>query len=109
MSLKINLINPAEDNPSAAAEVKEMSSAALPQSNHPSTDTFEENLQYLIFLYPDKILFCMKDASLILGQSYEYVRLKIREGKIAHKSYGARKMIHRLEMARLITEGIKCL
>ena len=69
-------------------------------------DTYEENLEYISTPYPDKILFNLKEVADIISMSYEYVRISVNRGLISAKSIGRRRLIHRGEIARLITEGV---
>ena len=70
------------------------------------TDTFEENLEYITTTYPDKILFDLKEVANILSMSYEFVRISVNKGIVSAKQIGSRRLIHRGELARLITEGV---
>lgn len=69
-------------------------------------DTYEENLEYITTTYPDKILFDLKEVANIISMSYEYVRISVSNGLISAKSIGRRRLVHRGEIARLITEGV---
>ena len=71
-----------------------------------ASDTIEENRNLLLQAYPGKLLYSLKDTSVILGVSYEYVRQKACSGEIHTKYFGDRKMIHLNEVTRLINEGI---
>lgn len=75
------------------------------EKNYNSLDPFEENLKYLISLYPDQVLFNIKEASKILRVSYEFVRKLIKKGIIKCTAFGKRKLIHISELAKLITQG----
>ena len=70
------------------------------------TDSNEENVAYLERRYPDKILFELKDVAEVLCISYEFARLLVNNNSIASKNIGKRKLVHRGELARLITEGV---
>ena len=78
---------------------------ALPKRNN-YTDTFDENLEYLTSKPPDKILFDLKEVANILSMSYEYIRISVNNGSIYAKHIGSRRLVHRGELARLITEGV---
>lgn len=69
------------------------------------SDSLQINQSFLESHHPDKILFCIREVSELLCQSYETIRMNIRNGKIHAKTMGSRKMVHRNELARLITEG----
>jgi len=70
------------------------------------TDSYEENLTYLCDKYPDKILFDLKKVANIISMSYEFVRISVNNGLISAKAIGSRRLVHRGELARLITEGV---
>lgn len=69
-------------------------------------DSYDENLEHLITSYPNKILFNIKEVANQLSVSYEFVRYSVNNGYIKAKLFGKRKLIHRGELARIITEGI---
>ena len=68
-------------------------------------DRLEDSLNLLKKMYPDKILFSVKEASKILNLSTDFIRDRFWDNRINFKKFGKRKMIHILEMARLINEG----
>ena len=70
------------------------------------TDSYEENLGYLCDTYPDKILFDLKEVANTISMSYEFVRISVNNGLISAKAIGRRRLVHRGELARLITEGV---
>ena len=70
------------------------------------TDSYEENLVYLCDKYPDKILFGLQEVANIITMSYEFVRISVINGLISAKAIGRRRLVHRGELARLITEGV---
>jgi hypothetical protein len=70
------------------------------------TDSYEENLGYLCDTYPDKILFDLNEVAKIISMSYEFVRISVNNGLISAKAIGRRRLVHRGELARLITEGV---
>ena len=69
-------------------------------------DTYEENLEYITTTYPDKILFDLNEVANVISMSYEFVRIAVNNGLISAKSIGRRRLVHRGELARLITEGV---
>ena len=69
-------------------------------------DTYEENLNILISKYPGITLFDLKTIAQELSTSYEFIRRSTEQGKIKVKHNGSRKVVHRGEVARLITEGV---
>ncbi len=70
------------------------------------TDTFDENLEYITTTYPGKVLFDLKEVANILSMSYEYIRISVNNGIIYAKKIGSRRLVHRGELARMITEGV---
>ena len=84
----------------------DLSQISKPKGPVVYTDSSEENLEYLDSRYPNKILFDLKDVANILCISYEFVRLLVNNKTIAAKQIGKRKLVHRGELARLITEGV---
>jgi hypothetical protein len=70
------------------------------------TDSYEENLAYLCDRCPDKILFSLQEVANIIAMSYEFVRISVNNGLISAKAIGSRRLVHRGELARLITEGV---
>ena len=70
------------------------------------SDSTNEDIQYLKTKYPDKILFDMETVATELNLSYEYIRRCVIKEKIKVTKYGSRKMIHRNEFAKIITEGL---
>ncbi len=99
MAQKIDLSKGKAQLPAANIDLK---TSALSHS----AESYSTNLEFLIQTYPSKILFNIKEAAKLLGQSYESIRIRIKNGKINSKSFGTRKMIHRDELAKIITEGI---
>ena len=72
----------------------------------PYVDTYEENLNILISKYPGVTLFDLKTIATELSTSYEFIRRSAEKGKIQIKLNGKKKVVHRGELARLITEGV---
>jgi len=72
----------------------------------PYVDTYEENLHILISKYPGVTLFDLKTIAQELSTSYEFIRRSTKQGKIKVKYNGKRKVVHRGEVARLLTEGV---
>ena len=70
-------------------------------------DTYEDSIELIKKIYPDKLLFSIKETSKIIGVSYDFIREKCITGAIPFKKFGNRRMIHLLEVARLVKEGIE--
>ncbi|MGE5679885.1 MAG: hypothetical protein ACM34K_03295 [Bacillota bacterium] len=106
---KINFKNiPATVKKNITQQIDSLERGDVPDEIKPKEtfrDTIEDNLQYLKEAYQDKVLFEIENVANILGQSYESVCKRIRKGLIESKSIGRRRMIHRGELARIMTEG----
>lgn len=66
----------------------------------------EENLEILNSKFQEKLFYSIKEVSLLLNTSYDFVAEKIRKEKIHSTKFGDRPMVHAKELARLMTEGI---
>lgn len=67
---------------------------------------YSEILKAVLFQYPEKLLFNLKEAAYALNVSVEFLRKKVSLGQINIVSLGDRKMISINELTRIITEGI---
>ena len=63
-------------------------------------------LQILIHNFPNKINFSMKEAAALLNVGEEFIRRRIKNNKIKIIYFGDKPMIHILELARILAEGI---
>jgi hypothetical protein len=70
------------------------------------SDTFEDSVALLNKLYPGKILFTFKEAAEILIVGPDFIRRRCSNGKISFKQIGDKRMIHVLELARILFEGV---
>ncbi len=70
-------------------------------------DSFNENLAYLTNKYPGNLLFDLQTVASELNVSYEFIRQAVKKGIVAAKMFGKKKNVHKGELARIITEGIK--
>ena len=70
-------------------------------------DSFEENFEYLSDKYPGELLFDLNTVAIELNVSYEFVRQAAKKGIVAVKRFGKKMNVHKGELARIITEGIK--
>ena len=64
------------------------------------------NQQLLLQSAPGKLLYSIRETAKVLGVSYEFIREKIYAGRVMAKAFGSRKLIHVLEVSRLLTEGL---
>ena len=81
-------------------------SISYDSSGNDMNDSIQENREQLMKDYPGKLLFSIKDTSVILGVSYEFVRRTIHSGSVQTRNFGGRMMIHLNELSKLITKGI---
>ena len=68
--------------------------------------TQEKNEQMLQRIFPDKLLFTIKETASLLNVSYEYIRQQIIKHLIPAIGFGDRKMIHRNTIIELLTIGV---
>ncbi|MDR3666967.1 MAG: hypothetical protein P4L35_09005 [Ignavibacteriaceae bacterium] len=102
MSQIINLTNLPENAYKKVISIRINS----PKHSTPYVDTYEENLNILISKYPMVTLFDLKTIAQELSTSYEFIRRSTEQGKIRVKYIGKKKVVHRGEVARLLTEGV---
>ena len=69
--------------------------------------SFSENAEYLTAKYPDCLLLDLHIVAKELNVSYEFIRKAAKRGKVNFISFGKKMNIHKHELARIITEGIK--
>lgn len=80
-------------------------------SYKPNDLTKSTNIELLMIrriknIYKDKINFSVQEVSQISNMSYDFIREKIKTGKIAANSYGDRYMINIYELSRILVEGV---
>jgi hypothetical protein len=56
--------------------------------------------------YPDKMLFDIQTVANELSCSYEFIRMRTKNGTIKHVKLGTTKMIPRGEFIKLLTVGV---
>ena len=71
-----------------------------------STNITFQMIRRIKNIYGNKIYLSIKEASQITNMSYDFIREKIKTGKIAANSYGDRYMINIYELSRILVEGI---
>ena len=71
-----------------------------------ANESFRLNLEILVKNNPDKIVFSIKEASKLMMVGEEFVRRRIRSGKINATYLGDKPSISLTELARIITEGV---
>jgi excisionase family DNA binding protein len=69
-------------------------------------DLFRITLDVLVRNNPDKILFSLKEAAKQLTVGEEFLRRRIKSGKIKVTYLGDKPLINIVELARIITEGV---
>ena len=85
-------------SPSTAnSSVQEPSSGV----DHP----YQLTLDVLVQSNPNKIIFTIKEAAEVLGVGTEFVRRRIKSGKIKATYLGDKPFINIAELARISTEG----
>ena len=66
----------------------------------------EIDTEFLLKMFPGKVLFSMEETAEILNVSYEFIRSKVVSGQIASVPLGRRNMINIYELANLTNRGV---
>ena len=69
-------------------------------------DLFYTTLEVLVRNNPDKIVLSLKEAAKQLTIGEEFLRRRIKSGKIKVTYFGDKPLINIVELARIITEGV---
>jgi len=69
-------------------------------------DEYMLTLNILVHNHPGKECFSIKEASEKLGVGEEFIRRRIKSGKIKATYLGDKPIINIVELARIITEGV---
>jgi hypothetical protein len=80
---------------------------ALAISPAEHTDAYYDNLDYLSKQFSDKILFIIQEAVHILSIHYKTLKQAAKREAVAVKHFSTKVLIHRWELAKLITYGVK--
>lgn len=86
-------------------KANEVAEVKLPYSLS-DDDMFCYNLSMLDRFDPEKILYSIKEASMILNLSDDFVGTRVRNGKIQATKLGDRHMINKLTLAQIMTKGV---
>ena len=86
-------------------EIKEPKGGKVPPSLA-DNETFTYNLSMLDQFDPEKMLYSVKEASVILNISDDFVGRRVRSGKIKATKLGDRFLINKLTLAQIMTEGV---
>jgi hypothetical protein len=98
----INLTNLSANNGHKNISIRNIEN----KQSTPYLDTYEENLHILLSKYPGITLFDLKTIAREMSMSYEFIRRYVEKGKIQIKQNGKKKVVHRGEFARILTEGV---
>ena len=71
-----------------------------------SEEVYKLTLKILVHNHPDKECFSLKEAAKKLGVGEEFIRRRIKSGKIKATFLGDKPFINIVELARIITEGV---
>lgn len=88
------LVSPSTDNYSVKS------------SNSEVDDLYKLTLDMLTQNNPNKIIFSIKDAAVVLGVGAEFIRRRIKSGKIKATYLGDKPFINIVELARISIEGV---
>ena len=92
------------ENDDAASNKSDMVRPAL-ISMEPETQ-FKLTLNVLVHNHPGKECFSLKEAAEKLGVGEEFIRRRIKAGKIKATYLGDKPFINIVELARIITKGV---
>ena len=87
-------------------------SQEIAESSLPDISDLENNLEYKLTLnilvhdHPGKLLFSMKETADKLGTGEDFIRRRIKSGKIKVVYLGDKPFINTVELARIITQGV---
>ena len=71
-----------------------------------SDDEYKLTVNILVHNHPNKISFTIEEVATQLNVGKEFVRRRVKSGRIKAVHYGDKPMIHISELARLLTKGI---
>lgn len=69
-------------------------------------NSYQLTLNVLVKSYPNKIIFTIKEAAEVLGVGAEFIRRRIKSGRIKATYLGDKPFINIAELARISTEGV---
>jgi excisionase family DNA binding protein len=69
-------------------------------------ESLKVNMEIIKSNFPAQVLFTISEVANITKVSYEFIRQRIVRGKIKHRAFGERKLIHINELCRIISGGI---
>jgi excisionase family DNA binding protein len=72
-----------------------------------SDEEFKLTINILLHNHPDKISFTIEEVATYIHKSKEFIRRRIKSGRIKATYFGDGPMVHISELARLLTQGIK--
>jgi len=79
----------------------------IPESSElESEEVYKLTLNILVHNHPGKECFSLKEAAGKLGVGEEFIRRRIKSGKIKATYLGDKPRINIVELARIITEGV---
>lgn len=55
---------------------------------------------------PGKLIYSLKEAAQVLGIGQEFIRRRVKRGKIKAVSLGDKQAINVIELARILSEGV---
>ncbi|MBI2417224.1 MAG: helix-turn-helix domain-containing protein [Ignavibacteriales bacterium] len=90
-----------------ASRLRTANNEALTQACDISEDEYRLTINILVHNNLNKITFTIDEVAAQLGVSREFIRRRVKAGKIKAIYHGDKPAIHITELARLLTEGIK--
>ncbi len=80
--------------------------ATITEIHVATEEEIQTSINQLLSLFPGKLAFTQREASKILGISYQFINRNCVTGLIKTIKFGDRQLINIHEMARLLNEGV---
>ena len=104
------LIDFSQYEPKKSPPVKKISQVIIKpvsnDSNYSESD-YRLTIDILVHNNPQKITFTIDETASLMSVNKEFIRRRIKAGKIRAMYYGDKPMVHISELAKILTEGIK--
>ena len=107
MSQLINFSNYRVPNDHSTQRLKAQNSGDIQPTIDISDDEYKMTINILVHNNPNKTSFTFDEAASQLNIGTEFIRRRVKAGRIKVIYFGDKPLIHISELARLLTKGIK--
>lgn len=104
--INLDNYNPTNSNWKGIAISPSTNDYSVKSSSSEVDDLYKLTLDLLSQNNPNKIIFSIKDAAEVLGVGTEFIRRRIKSGKIKVTYLGDKPFINIVELARISIEGV---